>query len=975
MYTRIVYFLIGFLCLQTFAQQADPLITRDSLAQRVWVDSIMNEMSIEQKIGQLFMVQAYSNKDIQHKEGIKKIIKNHHIGGLIFMQGAPEKQVLLTNTYQSISKIPLFIGIDGEWGLDMRLTNTYRYPWNMTLGAIQNDELIEAFGKRLGEQCNRMGIHMNFAPVVDVNINPKNPIIGNRSFGEDPNNVNRKSIAFVKGLQAMNVIATAKHFPGHGDTASDSHKTLPQLNFSRSRLEKVELLPYRGLIENSLTGIMVAHLGVPALEKNHELPTSLSFNVTTTLLQKEMAFKGLVVTDALNMKGASNFAAPGEIDLAALLAGNDILLVPQDVPAAVLRIKQALENKVLTEERLDYSVRKILKGKYWSGLHEFDFVDPDGLVHDLNTVEDLVLHRKLVENAITVVKDEGGLIPLKELDNNKIAYIKFGEGSNKDFVGMLKNYTSVDEIYSEHLNELLAKLKSYDLVIVGFHKSNENPWKDYSFKDKELVWLEEIARNNKVILNVFSSPYSLQEVNTFKNIEAIVLSYQNSQLSQEISGQVIFGALESKGKLPVGIGKSYPSGTGILTPSIGRLGYSIPEAVAMNSSNLKKIDSVVQVVLNQRMAPGVQVLVGRKGQIIYNKSFGFHTDRKITAVKNSDIFDLASMTKILASLPLIMELEEKGILKLDSRLGSLLPELRGSNKEELTVREVLSHTARLMAWIPFYLETLDSVSQQPSTNYYRKTPSADFKVQVANELFLRNDYQDSIMKLITEAEQRERPGYKYSDLSFYLFKKYIERYYGRNLNELTYARFYAPLGAYHLTYLPLEKFDENRIVPSEDDQYFRYQELRGYVHDMGAAMQGGIGGHAGLFGNANDVAKMMQMYLQGGYYGGVHFFDKETIDKFNYRYYDEDKNRRGLIFDKPQLVESEEATCGCVSDHSFGHSGFTGTYTWADPESEIIYVFLSNRVYPTMENKGLIKENIRTKIQQIIQYARLDLPE
>lgn len=954
------------------AQTIDPLISKDSFAQKKWVDSLLNGMSIDEKIGQLFMVQAYSNKDDKERVYIKGLIEKYHIGGLIFMQGTPVKQAFLNNHYQMASKIPLLIGFDGEWGLDMRLKNTFRFPWNMTLGAIRNNLLIEEFGTQVGKHCKRLGIHINFAPVVDININPENPIIGNRSFGEDRENVTQKALAFVNGMQSQHVLASAKHFPGHGDTASDSHKSLPILDFDIERLDSIELYPYKKLFKGNLASVMVAHLSVNALEPNVELPTSLSYNVVTKLLKEKLDYKGLILTDALNMKGASNYAQPGEIDLAAFLAGNDILLIPENVPAAVAKIKSALAEKVLTQERLTYSVRKILKAKYWAGLKNYELIKLQDIEEELNTIDDEVLHRQLVENSVTLVKNEQAVFPIQNLDKKKIAYVKLGDADNDSFVEMLKNYTKVDVISSESLDGLLNKLEPYNLVLIGYHKSNANPWKNYKFENNELVWLLEIARQKNVILDVFASPYSLLQLNSFQNIEGLVVSYQNSKLSQEISAQMIFGAIETKGKLPVSIKNNYLEGHGLITTSLNRLGYSLPEDVGMSSKKLERIDSIAKIVLKDKMAPGMQVLVARKGKVIYQKSFGYHTSDDRLSVKNDDVYDVASLTKILASLPLIMELEESGTLYLDSTLGSLIPKFRNTNKDTLTVKEVLSHYGRLQAWVPFYLKTLDSVTKKPSDDYYRDQKSTNFNIKVADEMYLRSDYKDSIIDIIANKEQREKLGYKYSDLPYYIFKDYLENYYQKDLKDLTETHFYKSIGANRTTYLPLGKFTKKEIVPTELDTYYRNQLVHGYVHDMGAAMQGGIGGHAGIFSNSNDVAKIMQMYLQKGYYGGKRYFQPTTIDKFNHRYYADKDVRKGIGFDKPQLIEREQATCGCVSELSFGHSGFTGTYTWADPESEIVYVFLSNRIFPTAANKGLVKYNIRTDIQRFIQEAIID---
>jgi beta-glucosidase-like glycosyl hydrolase/CubicO group peptidase (beta-lactamase class C family) len=964
----LYFFSVPFL---NYAQENEmfPLQSKDTLAQQKWVDSIINTMSVDEKIGQLFMVQAYSNKDERHYSAIENLIEKYQIGGLIFMQGTALKQAKLTNKYQSISKIPLLIGQDAEWGLDMRLKNTFRFPWNMTLGAVRDNRLIEQFGKQLAQQCKRIGVNINFAPVVDINTNPKNPIIGNRSFGENRENVTDKANAFIRGLQSENVLACAKHFPGHGDTDTDSHTSLPVLNFNRKRLDSIELYPYKKLVNSSLASVMVAHLSVKALENNSNLPTSLSYNVVTNLLQNQLNFKGLIITDALNMKGAANFSKPGELELNAFLAGNDILLFPEDVKSAIANIKKAVNDSVVSMNRLNYSVKKILKAKYWAGLNAYQYINTENIQNDIQTIENELLNRKLIQNSLTLLKNKQSLLPIQNLENKKIAYVKLGDAPNNSFVSMLQNYTKVDVVSGNKLDELIGKLKKYNLVIIGFHKSNKNPWKSYKFTDKELVWLYEIARTNKVILDVFASPYCLLQIKTFENIEGLLVSYQNSEIAQELSAQAIFGAIDVKGKLPVSIRNEFDEGYGIWSTSLKRLAYSIPEDVNLSSAKLNKIDSVAKVVIKEKMAPGLQILVARYGKVVYDKTFGYHTYQNKIAVKKSDVYDVASLTKILATLPLIMELQQNGVLNLDTTLESLLPNLKGTNKDTLTVKQVLSHVGRLKAWIPFYLKTLDSVTKKPSKAYYRTKKSNKFSIKVADNLFLRRDYKDSIYTRIAEVDQREKTGYKYSDLSYYLFKEYLENYYHKNLNELTQQHFYKSLGANRTSYLPLNKFKNNSIVPTEKDTYYRDQLLQGYVHDMGAAMLGGIGGHAGLFTNANDIAKIMQMYLQKGYYGGKRYFTTKTLNTFNHRYYKKDSVRRGVGFDKPQIKEVEKATCACVSEESFGHSGFTGTYTWADPESGIVYVFLSNRVNPTMENKDLIKYNIRTDIQQIIQNA------
>jgi beta-glucosidase-like glycosyl hydrolase/CubicO group peptidase (beta-lactamase class C family) len=965
-----VAFLVTFF--NSYSQNLDPLRTDDYYAQEKWVDSILNSMTIDQKMGQLFMIQAYSNLDTVHENKIKEMIQKYHVGNLIFMQGTPSKQVQLTNTYQSLSKIPLMIGFDGEWGLDMRLQNTYKFPWNMTLGAIQDNTLIRKFGEHLGRHAKRVGIHVNFAPVVDINTNPLNPIIGNRSFGEDKQNVTQKAIAFSQGMQSEGVLANAKHFPGHGDTATDSHLKLPVLTFNRQRLDSVELYPYKRVFDAGMASVMTAHLSIPVLESNPKLPTSLSPSVVTDLLKQELGFLGLIFTDGLNMKGAADYSSSAEIDLAAVLAGNDVLLIPQDVPATISLMKNSIQTGVLSPERIDESVRKILLAKYKVGLHFHKPIDTLNLVKDLNTIEDEVLHRELVKNSITIIKNKKNILPIEDLKKHKkIAYVALGDDTGDQFLDALAKYSKIHKVDSNNLNEVIDTLEDFDLVVVGFHKSNAHPWKPYEFSNQELVWLHEIARKNKTILAVFASPYSLLNIKSFTNLEAVLVAYQNSEIAQEITAQTIFGAIEATGKLPVSIKNEFPVGTGIITKSLQRLQYSIPEAVGMSSKKLARIDSVATVVLEEKMSPGLQVLVARKGVVVYEKSFGYHTDKKKNPVKNSDVYDVASLTKILASLPMLIKAEEEKKIALSSSVRKIVPRFKKSNKDTVTVQEILSHYGQLKAWIPFYKLTQDSITNKNLKKFYRAKKTKKFTIKVAEDLFLNSSYKDSIYKYIRDAEQREKPGYKYSDLGYYIFKEALEKRYKKDLNVLVDDEFYKPLGANRMSYLPLAKFDKLSIVPSEKDSYFRHQLLHGYVHDMGAAMLGGVGGHAGLFANSNDVAKMMQLYLQKGYYGGKRYFKAATFDKFNKRYYSDKKVRRGLGFDKPQLDSTIMATCGCVSDESFGHSGFTGAYTWADPVSGILYVFLSNRVFPTMENYGLVDQDIRTKIQQIIQEAIL----
>ncbi|WP_264558665.1 glycoside hydrolase family 3 N-terminal domain-containing protein [Flavobacterium sp. N2270] len=940
-----------------------------TITQEKWVDSVYNQFSFEEKVGQLFMVAAYSNKNEAHNKSIDDLISKYKIGGLIFFQGGPVRQANLTNRYQAQSKVPLFIGIDAEWGLSMRLDSTYRYPWNMTLGAVQNLSLIEKMGQQMGQQSKRMGIHFNFAPVVDINTNPKNPIIGNRSFGEDKFNVAERAVALMKGFQSEGLFATAKHFPGHGDTSSDSHHTLPVVKFDKKRIDEVELYPYKELIKNGLSSIMVAHLDIPSLEPRKGYPTSISYNVVTDILQNELGFEGLIFTDALNMKGASNFKQPGDIDLEAFLAGNDILLFAENVPLAVEKFKVAFNEGKLSEERIAFSVKKILNYKYKAGLNNYKPVEINNLVEDLNKPEFDALNFDLYENAITVLTNKEKIIPIKKIEKEKIAYVSIGNDYSDTFINSLNKYTDVTEIKSDNLDELLVLLEDYTKVVISYQKA-DGAWKNHDLSFKELLWIDRISKQNKTIVTFFTKPYSLLNIKNFSGIESIILAYQNNDFAQISAADIIFGSKSAKGKLPVSINDDFEVNDGIITQNLNRLAFGVPENVGMNSKILSKIDTIANYAISNKMTPGAQIIVARKGVVVYQKSFGYMTYENKDKVENTNLYDVASLTKILSTLPNLMVQYEKGKIKLDTKLSTMLPIFKKTNKENITFLDLLTHQARLKPWEPFYKATLDSLGF-PSDKYYKKSFSDEFPIQVSENLFLRRDYNDTIMKVIADSDLLPKKEYKYSDFSFILMKEYLERITSKKLDVLAEDNFYSYLGANSMMYNPLRKFDMRYIAPTEIDNYYRHTTVQGYVHDMGAAMQGGVSGHAGLFSNALDVAKMMQMYLQKGSYGGHQFFTEETLNAFNKCYFCKEGNRRGLGFDKPQLGEAGP-TCGCVSLTSFGHTGFTGTIAWADPEKEIVYIFLSNRTYPEAKTNNLSRNNIREKIQEVIYEAITD---
>ncbi|HNF49102.1 MAG TPA: glycoside hydrolase family 3 N-terminal domain-containing protein [Chitinophagales bacterium] len=962
---RVVLFLLWCSMINVFAQsQLPPFLQHPN---NTWADSVLNSMSLDEKIGQLFMIAAYSNRDETHYSTIEKYIKDYKIGGLIFFQGTMEKQAELTNRYQAATKLPLWIGFDGEWGLNMRLENTIAYPRQLTLGAVENDNLLYDMGVAFARQMKRIGININFAPDVDVNINPNNPVINDRSFGDNKFNVVRKAYHYMKGMQDNGLMACAKHFPGHGDTDVDSHKDMPVLTQSRERLNAIELYPFNQLIRYGVSSVMVAHMNVLAIDNTPNLPSTLSPKVIQKTLKDEMQFKGLVFTDALNMKGVAKNYPSGVAEVKAILAGCDVLLFPDSVDLAVKGIRKAVADKVISEEQLNERVRKILLAKYWMGLNNYQPINLENLRNEVQTESDFYLKYKLLASAITVPKDSLSQIPIITLQR-KIAHVAVGYGKPNRFGEYLDNYTQIDHFYisrddtATKFNALLQKLKSYNIVIADVQNMSRYASKNYGTTENELHFLSQLNKQNRTILTVFGSPYSLKY---FQKFPTIVLGYTEEPEAQEIAAQIIFGARGAHGILPVSVG-ALAFGEGICTIDGMRLKYGPTLDLNIPTVAFNQIDKIAQTAIDNGVMPGCQILVAKDGEVIYEKAFGYHTYDNDIKTTTNDLYDLASVTKITSTLPLIMKLHEKGKLNVNYRLADYYTYDSTCNKGNLIIKEILCHQAGLPAWIPFYKNTIDSLGN-PMPEWYARQKDDSFSIKITDNLFLKKTFADTIWKKIYSCDLQSKE-YRYSDLGYYLMKQIVEKIQHDSLENMARKAFYAPLGMNYTLFNPKWKgYDLSKINPTENEKIFRQTLLLGTVHDQGAALLGGVGGHAGLFSNANDLAKYFQMLLNKGYYGGFQYFDPGTVNYFTSKQYA--GNRRGIGFDKPAPKGQDGPTCDSASPESFGHTGFTGTMVWADPKYDLIYIFLSNRVYPTADNKKLINQGTRTKIQQVIYDA------
>lgn len=922
----------------------------DAEKMNFWADSVFDTMTLEEKIGQLFMVMT--NPSSSHDAKMLKYIREQKIGGIIFSRGSLEDEARNINLYQQSSQIPLLISLDGEWGLSMRLEDTPRFPKNMMLGAITDNHLIQLYGAEVGRECRELGIHINFAPVLDVNSNPDNPVIGIRSFGENQQLVAEKGIAYSRGLESRGVMAVGKHFPGHGDTSSDSHKTLPIVNDTRKRINDVGLYPFRAFIEEGFSGIMTGHLYIPTLDKTFHMPTSLSPAIVSRLLKKELKFNGLAFTDALNMKGAT---IKRSNCVQALVAGNDILLCPADPDSEIAEVKRAVEVGVVNLSDIEERCLKVLRYKYIAGLSKLKPIEINGLSERINSDYSKWLVQKLNNEAVTLLKNKAEQIPVKKLGKKKIAVLSIGAKDEFAFRNRLALYGAFNFFSlastgrKANTAKVFAQLKAYDEIICTI----------YSQKQTDFPELQKLTKTRNVNLCFFTSPYSVAQFSrSVATAKSVIVAYEDTSGAQQAAAELIMGGIPAKGKLPVSISGLFNIGDGLKTQKV-RLSYQEAIETKMSSETLRKIGYIVNEGIKNQAFPGCQVLVAKDGIVVYNRSFGTLRYTDARPVMNTDIYDLASLTKPVATLAAIMKLYDMKKIALSDKISLFVPELKHSNKKNITIQSALFHETRLPAFISFYqLLTETMVSSQPATGIEK---------QVADQLYIKTDFRENVINEIVKAKLNHKTGFLYSDLNFMLLKEAVENISGQTLDGFLDNWLYAGLGANFTGFLPLRKFQKENIVPTEYDETWRKQLLIGYPHDESAAVMGGVSGNAGLFSNANDLAKILQMLLYRGEYGGEKYLSKETVNLFTKT--KSTHSRRGLGFDKPDMKNPGKITSLSAPASTYGHTGFTGTCFWVDPDKNLIYVFLSNRVHPSRKHRQLIQSNIRERIQDVIYEA------
>lgn len=989
---KILTMLFCCVCLLTAKAQTIPNLYRnvDQTKMNHWVDSVFDSMTYDERIGQLFMVIADPKSDNRNMQRLMRYVNEIKIGGILFHKGNPVTQAEVTNRLQKASRVPMFVSLDGEWGLSMRLSGTTRFPKNMMLGAIEDNRLITEYGKEVARQCKEMGIQINFAPDIDVNSNTDNPIIGLRSFGENPQAVAEKGLAYARGLEGEGIISVSKHFPGHGDTAEDSHNTLPSVHHDLARLDSVELYPFKRYIYDGYAGVMTGHLYVPALDKTRNLPSSFSRPIVTGLLKDKLGFRGLCFTDALAMKGATTSKSDNP-SVKALLAGNDILLAPAAPINDFTAVKEAIDEGILNIEEVEAKCIKILQYKYITGLNKYKPIEIKGLSERLNSPHAEWLAAKLNAEAITLLKNEADFIPLKQLDKKKIAALSIGSPVGNDFQKMLSRYDSVANFSisrsstAAQVQQVYKQLEKYDVIICSIH----------TVRIPESQLLRQLATKKELVYAFFTLPYFCKDYkNSIQKAKAVVMGYEATPLAQEYAAQLIFGGIAAKGKLPVTIPGLYYAGTGLFTEKT-RLGYHEPEEVGANPIRLEVIDSIVEEGLEENAYPGCQVLVAKDGMVIYDKSFGYFDYSQSQPVQENSVYDLASASKAAGTLLAVMKAYDEKKFTLNNKISEYIPELKGSNKKDLNIKEMLYHQSGVVSTINFYLDAIDKDSYKGSLysreknathpvrfdaktfvrNDFKYLPDLvsdkkkpGFTTEVARNFYLHDSFKDSIIQDIKDSRLGTRGKYVYSCVNFIMLKMMVENQMKQPMDQLLHNNFYSRLGAHHTTYNPLKVMDTLQIVPTEDDRFVRRQLVRGYVHDEAAAFQGGVSGNAGLFSNANDLAKVLQLFLNQGKYGNEQYLSTETCRLFTQS--KSPTSRRGLGFDKPAVGTHKGSPCGSLTPPSvYGHTGFTGTCFWVDPDNQLLYIFLCNRVNPSRANSKLGALDIRTRIQDAIYKA------
>lgn len=921
-----------------------------------WVDSVFQTLNTQEKIGQLFIIPVSS---YSAESKVEQIVRSYKPGGVLITQGGPISHVTLINRLQKLSTVPMLVGIEAEWGLAQTLDSVLSFQKPLTLGAITSNELIKNLGVEVAHEMNLLGIHLNLAPHADfVSTLPEYPLALNY-FSDRPKLAAEKAIAFMQGLQQGKALAAAKHGHRYHTSAAKPIKgEAPSAFFGE--IDTVGLQLFNALSVAGVDAILTSHIHLS--DKNQPVEPADLF--VSDVLRTRLNFKGLIIGDLEQLEKITGDKSDSELEKLALQMGHDLLIGPEDFSDAVKRIARAVKRDDALEKQLNETIRKILKAKYRVGLSQYQPASTDNLLANLHSPDALLLKHQLAEASVTVIKNDNQTIPIAILEDKKFASLSVGQAPSTEFATYLDKYARFKHfnlLPASDSKEIQRELHDSQIVVVALYFNGS------TISETHLEMVKALAKEKEVIVCGFGDPDKLK---AFKNFPSVLAAYSHEDWSTKIAAQIIFGGLPAQGQLPLTLNELWPTGSGITIEPVNRLSYALPESAGLDSKTLKQIDDIVREAIDSGATPGGHVLIARKGKVVYEKSYGWLTYQNQIPVTDNTIYDLASVTKVSATLQTVMFMQEKGLIDINKKASVYLPELKKSNKKDFTIKDILTHQAGLWPFLPFWAETVKDGNLL--AEYYHYESNADYPFQVTDNLFANKAMKDSLWSWIVKAKIREKPprtvyDYRYSDMGFYILQHLAEKILNQPMEDFLDQNFYEPLGAYTLGYLPLTKFPTEQIAPTENDTLFRKNLLTGYVHDQGAAMHGNIAGHAGLFGNANDLAKLGQMLLQNGSYGGQRFFKPETVNLFTAKQYA--TSRRGLGWDKPTLSDWNGPTTLYSSGKTFGHTGFTGTCIWVDPQFDLVYIFLSNRVHPDMTNNKLLNANIRPRVQEVIYKA------
>ncbi len=919
-----------------------------------WAREQLSQLTLEQKVSQLFAARAfsyYTSEDDEEYQELVDLVERFELGGITFFQGEPLEQATLANELQQRASLPLLISQDMEWGAGMRIEHTTTFPRTMALGATRDPELAYMAGYVTAIEARAMGTHQVFAPVADVNNNPFNPIINVRSFSEDPALISQLATAFTRGVQDGGALSTAKHFPGHGDTETDSHAALPILPFGMDRLEALELIPFQRLVDEGVMSVMTGHLALPQIEPDSTVPASLSRRITTDILRNDLGFEGLIVTDALEMAGVTANFSTGDIAVRAVKAGADMLLLSEDPYAAREAILRALADGDISERRIDDSVMRILRAKAWAGLDENRLVDLNDVRRRVATNEHRAVGETIARRSLTLLRNDRQLLPLT--DQARILVVTLSDGDDPSvgdyFMSQMRqnlsnvtvdNFLLDDRSHQEEYDTVLESAASYDAVIVPAFVYVRSWSGRINLAEKNHEFLNRlVGRGPPVALISFGNPYIVMDL---EQPATYVAAYSASESSQRAVAEAIVGRSGFEGRLPITIPDVFAYGDGIPVPQM-TIRDGLPAEVGMDGSRLRRVDSLVNASILDEAFPGAAVAIGRNGVLPKLNAYGYYTYNNRVPVTTGSQFDLASLTKVIATTTAAMKLYEDDQLDLNARVVDYLPQFGEGGKSDIRIRQLLTHSAGLI----------------PYRAYHRLG------------ITTREALIDTIMaeKLRYEPDTESQ----YSDLGLITLALVVEEITGRPFDVWMNDNVFEPLGMVDTGYRG--HISDTSIVPTELDESFRRRLIQGEVHDETAWILGGVSGNAGIFSTVEDLSKFAFMLVNDGFINGSQFLEPETIRTFTTAQNPE-LHTRALGWDTIEInpEEDEYSSAGQhFGPNSFGHTGFTGTSLWVDPDQDLFVILLTNRVYPTRDNSKIVQ--VRPQLADFAQEAIVGPPQ